>query len=138
MKRDSKRLLGTGMALFALFVALSILNIVEKAQPYRLTLTNEGCVFAQSIGLNVDKTKGQCSTIAAFAPFTISSGGVLFLTDGNSIEVTASMLLATAELDIRLPFTPSQQTGMYWFYGWLFVAAAAASYTIYINYINDK
>ena len=59
MDKDEKVILGIIFTCLIMIVALSILGHAEK-QAYRLTLTNEGCTFAASIGLPVEKSEGQC------------------------------------------------------------------------------
>ena len=131
-------ILGLILTWLTIIFALGILDSVEKIQAYRLTLTNEGCTFAASIGLPVEKSKGQCSVDANFQPFAFSSGGILFLSDDKTIQVTESMLLATAQLDTKLPLTPSQQIKIKWFYFLLCLAIAIALYTIFIKFFSRK
>ena len=138
MSKNGKIVLGLIIIGFSVIMSLLILNIVEKAQPYRLTLSSEGCAFAQSLALSVERTDGVCSTIVAYAPFAFGSGGRIFLNDGNTIEVTSNMVLATAETDTKLPPTPSQRFGMRWVYGWLLLAVASAFYIIYIKRFSKK
>ncbi len=133
MDKNGKLLLGLLFTWFSLVIALFVLNGVEKIQPYRLTLTGEGCAFAQSLDLPVEKKDGVCSTIASYTPFNISTGGRLHLRDGNTIEITNSMVLATVEVDAKLPPTPDQKTGMMWVYGWLLVSFASAIYTLAVK-----
>jgi hypothetical protein len=100
MDKDSKVILGLILTCFTMIVALSVLGGVEQ-QAYRLTLTNEGCTFAASIGLPVEKNKGQCSVDANFRKFAIANGGLLFSSDDKTIEITDSMLLAISQLGLR-------------------------------------
>ena len=133
MKKNSKLLLGASLTWFCLFLGLSVLNIVEKQQSYRLSLTSDGCTLLQSKGMTVEKSMGSCATVAAFAPFSVRNGGSLFLNDGKILEITDSIFLASEESDIPLPPTPTQITGMKWVYFFLSMAAAAACYTLYIK-----
>lgn len=91
----------------SLFIVLINLSLLEDLPAYKLSLTVEGCAYAQSIDLLVEKNNGQCSVVTRFLPHAISSGGVLYLNDGKTISITDSMLLATAKLDTKLPLTPA-------------------------------
>ena len=75
---------------------------------------------------------------ANFQKFAIANGGLLLLNDDTTVQVTDSMLLATAPLDTKLPVTPSQQTELKWFYLLLCMAIAFALYTVYIKLFSKK
>ena len=137
MDKDGKVILGLILTCLTMIVALSVLGEVEQ-QVYRLTLTNEGCTFAASIGLPVEKNKGQCSVDANFRKFAIANGGLLFTSDDKTIEITDSMLLAISQLDTKLPLTPSQQIKLEWFYFLLCIAIAIALYSTFIKFFSKK
>jgi hypothetical protein len=93
-------------------------------------LTIEGCVYAQSIDLPVERNNGQCSVVMRFAPYAIGGGGVLHLNDGKTVSITDTMLLATAELDNKLPLTPIQRERLTLVYIWLGVMIAIGGLTL--------
>ncbi|MFZ3262269.1 MAG: hypothetical protein WA135_15455 [Thiobacillus sp.] len=124
MDRELKTLLGIMATAIIVMIAMSNLSLVTDLHTYRLTLTTEGCAYAKSIGLQVDKANGQCSVQARFRPHKISSGGVLHLDDDKTIAITDSMLLATAPLDTDLPMTQAQRDGLKWF--WVLIGVAIA------------
>ena len=131
MDRELKTLLGFIATMIIVMVAMSNLSLVTDLHTYRLTLTAEGCAYAQSIGLQVDKADGQCSAQARFRPHKISSGGALHLDDDKTITITDSMLLATTLSDNDLPTTLAQRNGLRWFWAWMGVALAVAGVTFY-------
>ena len=131
MDRELKQLLGlVGTGLIAM-IAVGNLSLVMDLHTYRLTLTSEGCAYAQSIGLQIDKANGQCSVQVRFRPHRISNGGVLHLDDDKTIAITDSMLLATAPSDTDLPLTPAQRNGLKWFWMWMSVAIAVGGAAFY-------
>lgn len=131
MDRELKLVLGVVCSMIIVLVALSNMSLKVDLHSYRLVLTNEGCAYAQSIGLPVDRVNGQCSVKARFLPHSISSGGVLHLDNDQKLTITDSMLLAASQLDSDLPPTPKQREGMVWFWLWMGVALAVASVTFY-------
>lgn len=131
MDRELKTLLGIVATVIIVMIAMSNLSLVTDLHTYRLTLTAEGCAYAQSIGLQVDKADGQCSAQARFRPHSISPGGVLHLDDDRAIAITDSILLATALSDTDLPTTPAQRNGLRWFWAWMGVATVVAGVTLY-------
>lgn len=131
MDRELKTLLGFIATMIIGMIAMSNLSLMMDLHTYRLTLTGEGCAYAQSIGLQVEKDDSQCSVNVRFQPYKISSGGVLHLDDDKTIAITDSMLLATALLDNDLPTTPAQRNGLKWFLVWMGVALAVASVTFF-------
>lgn len=131
MDRELKCLLGFIATLIIGMIAMGNLSLVTDLHTYRLTLTGEGCAYAQSIGLQVEKGDSQCSVEARFRPHIIGSGGVLHLDDDKTIAITDSMLLATALSDNDLPTTPAQRNGLKWFWIWAGVALAVACVTFF-------
>lgn len=131
MDRELKTLLGIMATAIIVMIAMSNLSLVTDLHTYRLTLTAEGCVYAKSIGLQVDKADGQCSVQARFRPHSISPGGVLHLDDDRTIAVTDSMLLATTLSDTDLPLTQAQRDGVKWFLVWMGVALVVACVTFF-------
>jgi len=127
---DLKLLGGLFCMVISLFIALINLSLLKDFPAYKLSLTVEGCAYAQSIALPVEKHNGQCSVVTRFLPYAISSGGVLYLNDGKTISITDSMLLATAELDTRLPLTQAQRERWKWVYVWLGVMIVAGVATL--------
>lgn len=99
-KVDKKLLGGLFCIVISLFIALGNLVKIENIHTYRLTLTSDGCTYAQSIDLPVVKNSGQCSVEARFQP-NIISGGALYLDDDKTIAVTSTMLLAIGYCQIR-------------------------------------
>jgi len=129
MDRELKCLLGFIATMIISMIAMSNLSLATDLHTYRLTLTGEGCAYAQSIGLQVEKDNSQCSVKVRFQPYKISSGGVLHLDDDKTIAITDSMLLATALSDTDLPTTPAQRNGLKWFWVWLGIAMVVAGVT---------
>ena len=113
----------------SIFIALVSLVLIEDLPPYQLTLTAEGCAYAQSINLPVEKKSGQCSVIARFAPHVVGSSGELYLDNGKTISIAETMLLATAKSDIKLLPTARQLELWKWVYVWLTVAMVAGGAT---------
>lgn len=131
MDRELKALLGFIATMIIAMIAMSNLSLVIDLHTYRLTLTSEGCAYAKSIGLQVEKDDSQCSVQARYQPYRISSGGVLHLDDDKIIAITDSMLLATTLLDTDLPMTLAQRNGLKWFWVWVGVALVVASVTFF-------
>lgn len=131
MDRELKLILGILSSMIIVLIALSNMSRKVDMHSYRLILTSEGCAYAQSIGLPVEKTNGQCSVQARFLPHSISPGGVLQLDNDKKISITDSMLLATSRLDKDLPPTPKQREGMVWFWVWMGVAIVVGGVTLY-------
>lgn len=137
MKIDVKLLSGLFCMAISLFVVLCNLTLIEDAPVYRLSLTTEGCAYAQSIDLPVVNNNGPCSVVVRYLPHAISSGGVLHLNDDKKVSITDTMLLATAKLDTKLPLTPAQRDRWKWVYVWLCVAIMAGC-TTFIYWIMKK
>ena len=131
MDRKLKLMFGIIGSLILVLIALGNMSRKVDMHSYRLILTSEGCVYAQSIGLAVERVNGQCSAQARFLPHTISPGGVLQLDNDQKITITDSMLLATSRLDNDLPPTPAQREGLVWFWVWMGVAVAVVGVTFY-------
>jgi len=131
MDRESKTMLGIMATAIIVMIAMSNLSLMTDLHTYRLTLTTEGCAYAQSINLQVDKADGQCSVQARFRPYRFDSGGVLHLDDDKKIAVTDSILLATARSDTDLPFTAAQRAGLMWFLAWMVAAIIVCGTTFY-------
>lgn len=131
MDRELKQLLGFVSTWLIAMIAVGNLSLVMDLHTYRLTLTSEGCAYAQSIGLQVEKGNGQCSVQVRFRPHRISGGGVLHLDDDKTIAITDSMLLATAPSDTDLPLIQSQRDGLKWFWVWMGVAIAVGGAAFY-------
>lgn len=129
MDKGLKLLLGFFCTMILLLIALGNLAMIMDLPTYRLTLTGEGCAYAQSIPLPVEKGSGQCSVVVRFQPHAISKGGLLYLNDGQTIDVTETMLLATAMVDTSPPLTPAQRDRLKWLYVWLGMAIASGSAT---------
>ena len=112
-----------------IFVLVAIANLapILDLETYRLILTSDGCSYAQSIDLPVKKNRGQCSVEVRYQPHVLSGGGLLYLDDGNQMEVTETMLLASTMVDTNLPLTPMQRDRLKWFYVWLGIAIATGS-----------
>lgn len=127
MERELKLALGVIGTLIIVLIAISNMALMVDLHTFRLILTSEGCTYAQSIGLQVEKANGQCSVQARFRPYVISSGGVLQLDNDKKISITNSMLLATSQSDTDLPPTAAQQAGWKWFWVWLIVAVVVGS-----------
>lgn len=132
MDRELKILLGFIATMFIVLFAIGNLSRMTDLHTYRLTLTGEGCAYARSIGLQVDKADGQCSVQARFQPYKISSGGVLHLDDEKTIAITDSMLLATALLDTDLPMTQAQRDGLKWFWVLMGIAIVVGGMTFFL------
>lgn len=132
MDRELKRMLGIICTVLIVMIAVGNLSLVTDLHTYRLTLTGEGCAYAQSIGLPVEKDKGQCSVRARFLPHKISSGGVLHLDDDKTIAITDSMLLATALSDNDLPMTQAQRDRLKWFWVWMGIAIMVGGMTFFL------
>jgi len=131
MDRELKLILGIIGTAFIVLIALSNISHKVDLHSYRLILTNEGCAYAQSIGLPAERVNGQCSVQARFLPHSISPGGVLQLDDDKKITITDSMLLATSRLDTDLPPTLAQREGLMWFWVWMGVAVVVGGVTFY-------
>lgn len=131
MDRELKLILGIIGSMIIVLIALSNMSLKVDLHSYRLILTSEGCVYAQSIGLPVEKTNGQCSVQARFLPHSISPGGVLQLDNDKKITITDSMLLATSRLDNDLPPTKAQREGLLWFWVWMGAAIVVGGVTFY-------
>lgn len=131
MDKELKLLLGFASTGLIVFIAMSNLSLPMDLHTYRLTLSGEGCAYAQSIGLQVDKANGQCSALARFQPYRFGSGGVLHLDDDKKIAVTDSILLATVRSDTDLPFTAAQRAGLMWFLAWMVAAIIVCGTTFY-------
>ena len=127
-KVDKKLLGGLFCIVISLFIALGNLVKIENIHTYRLTLTTDGCTYAQSINLPVVKKSGQCSVEARFQP-NIISGGALYLDDDKTISVTGTMLLAIAKSDIELPLNTALRGRWKWVYVWLCIAIVVAGTT---------
>jgi len=132
MNKTEKVILGTTLTIFSLLIALGMMSEVER-QAFRLTLTNEGCAFAQSIALPVEKKNLPCSVDANFQPFSISNGGILYTRDDKTIQIRESMLLASTILDSDLSLTPKQRFYLKCFYLCIGVAIVTALYTVSIK-----
>lgn len=131
MDREIKQLLGLFGTLISALIALGSLSVPMELHTFKLTLTGEGCIYAQSVGLPVERSNGICSAEVRFQPHQISSGGVLQLDNDKKITITDSMLLATARSDNDLPFTPSQREGLMWAFGWIVVTIVVGGVTFY-------
>ena len=62
-KLDLKLLGGLFFMAFSIFIALVSLVLIEDLPPYELTLTADGCAYAQSINLPIEKKSGQLLTL---------------------------------------------------------------------------
>lgn len=129
MDKATKQFIGLFCTLITILIALGNLALMEDLPAYRLILTSEGCAYAQSIALPVEKSSGQCSVEARFQPYAISSGGMLHLNSDKKIAVTGAMLLATVQTDTKFPSTPMQRARLKWFWIWLSVATVIGSTT---------
>ena len=115
---------------FSIFIALVSLVLIEDLPPYELTLTADGCAYAQSINLPIEKKSGQCSVVTRVAPHVVGSSGELYLDNGKTISIAETMLLSTAKSDTKLQLTPRQLELWKWVYVWLTVAMIAGGATI--------
>lgn len=138
MSNDLKILLGLIATAFLALIAIGNLSLPMDLHTYRLTLTNDGCAYAQSINLQVEKTNGLCSAQARFWPNAIGGGGAIHLDNDKKITLTESMLLATEKLEIVLPPTPAQRKGWIWFFGWMVAALIVAAATFYTWFAGVK
>jgi hypothetical protein len=129
IKLGMKLLGGLFCMAISLFIASVNLLLIEDIHAYRLSLTIEGCGYAQSIDLPIEKNNGQCSVITRFAPYAVGTGGVLYLDNGKTVSIADTMLLATAQLDAKLPLTPIQRERLKWAYVWFGIAISIGCMT---------
>ena len=123
MNRDQKIAMGLLATAIALFGSIVNKNVGEYSAS-QLTLTRDGCNYAQTIGLKIEQDKGLCVMQARFRPYVFGDGGVIVLDDDRKIIVTNNMMLAYHHSEATLPLTPAMQAERRWFWIWLAMAAA--------------
>jgi hypothetical protein len=136
-KKKLDPLIGVMITSLLMIIALSNGPNPLDSHAYKLTLTSDGCGYAQSIGMRVDKN-GECSVVARFHPSMFRGGGVLRLDDDRTIDVTGAMILASATSDVDLPLTAAQQKARHWFWAWLAMAAVAGIGTLLSCFVTRE
>lgn len=136
MNRELKIISGIVAFLFALMVSMNYRNSVDHYPASRLILTNDGCAYAQSIGLSTEQDKGQCVLTVRYRPYVFSDGGVIYMPDDRKITITNNMMLAYQRTDADLPLTSSQKSDARWFWIWLGIAGAIALATIIYRFVS--
>jgi hypothetical protein len=91
MDKQMKLLAGLLVVAFLMLIATDQLSSISNFKTIRLSLTQEGCSYANTVGLQVIRSSG-CDVIVRFSPSGFGRGGVIRL-DDTLVAVTESMFL---------------------------------------------
>lgn len=115
---------------------VGIANVsTSDVNTYRLTLTTEGCAYARSIGLHVERSDS-CAVNVRFGPNRIGSGGVIVMDNDKRLTVSDSMLLASERSSTDLPPTPELTAKANWGIFWAVMGGLLCVFGLFIG--NSK
>ena len=105
---------------------------------YKITLTKEGCFYAESVGLLPEKKGGLCSITTRFWPDRIGEGGVIILDNDQHMSISSSMLLATQKSVADLPPTSDMKSTERWAWFWISLTALLFGTALLLGRGNGK
>ena len=124
--------------LSALFIVFPCLLVSLSEQRYlemhstRLILTEQGCGYLKSLGMNPERQSGNCTVVARHDSSLFGREHTILLDDDRFVTLSADAVLATANTDRKLPDTPKQRHARYISYGIMVILGIMAIVMIYV------
>ncbi len=124
--------------LSALFIVFPCLLVSLSEQRYldmhstRLILTEQGCGYLKTLGMNPERQSGNCTVVARYDSSRFGRAHTILLDDERFVTLSAGAILATATADKKMPDTPNQRHARYLSYAALVILAITAMIMIYL------
>ena len=124
--------------LSALFIIFPCLLVSLSEQRYlemhstRLILTEQGCGYLKTLGMNPERQSGNCTVVARHDSSLFGREHTILLDDDRFITLSADAVLATANTDRKLPDTPNQRHARHIIYAVMVIMGVLTIVMIYL------